>query len=45
VRWVSTRNKVATWIPLAADPLVRAFHATYKQLDRVLLRLPYRKSR
>jgi hypothetical protein len=45
VRWVSTRNKVATWIPLAADPLVRVFYATSKQLDRVLLRVRYRKSR
>jgi hypothetical protein len=45
VRWVSTRNVVPTWIPLAADPLVRAFYATYKQLDRVLLRVRHRNSR
>jgi hypothetical protein len=38
VRWVSTRNKVATWIPVAADPLVRAFYAVWKGADRVWLR-------
>jgi hypothetical protein len=45
VRWVSTRNVVPTWVPLAADPLVRAFYATFKQLDRVLLRVRYLVSR
>jgi hypothetical protein len=45
VRWVSTRNVVPTWIPLAADPLVRAFYATFKRLDRMLLHIRGRKSR
>jgi len=38
VRWVSTRNVVPTWIPLAAYPLVRAFYATWKSADRAWLR-------
>ena len=45
VRWVSTRNVVPTWIPLTADPLVRAFYATYKHVDRMLLRVRYLVSR
>jgi hypothetical protein len=45
VRWVSTRNVVPTWIPLTADPLVRAFYTTYKQVDRMLLRVRYLVSR
>jgi len=44
VRWVSTRNVVPTWIPLTADPLVRSFYATYKHVDRMLLRVRYRTS-
>ncbi|MBI3403099.1 MAG: hypothetical protein HY048_16935 [Acidobacteria bacterium] len=38
VRWVSTRNAVAPWVPLAADPLVRAYYAAYKLGDRLVLR-------
>jgi hypothetical protein len=39
VRWVATRNNVPPWMPLALDPAVRAFYATYKYIDRVMLRL------
>ena len=35
--WVSTRNKVAPWVPLACDPLVRAWYRTCKRLDRAAL--------
>ena len=38
LRWASTRNKVAPWVPLALDPIVRACHATYKAADRALIR-------
>lgn len=38
VGWVSTRNKVAPWMPLALDPFVRACYALYKQADRVVLK-------
>ncbi len=34
VRWMTSRNKVAGWIPLWADPLVRAYYALYKTLDQ-----------
>ena len=34
VRWMTSRNKVAEWIPLWADPLVRAYYALYKILDQ-----------
>jgi hypothetical protein len=37
VTWVSTRNRVASWIPLACDPLVRAWYAIYKRADRAAL--------
>jgi len=39
VRWVSTRNFVAPWIPSAADPLVRGWFATVKSIDRIALRI------
>ena len=45
VPWISTRNKVARWVPRAADPLARAYYATYKRLDRLVLktrRMPLR---
>jgi hypothetical protein len=38
VPWASTRNKVATWVPLACDPIVRAYYAAYKAADRALIR-------
>lgn len=38
IRWASTRNKVAPWVPLACDPIVRAYYATYKAADRALIR-------
>jgi hypothetical protein len=38
VRWLSTRNKVWSWVPRDLDPLVRAYHATWKAADRVLIR-------
>lgn len=37
VRWVSTRNFVAEWIPSAADPLVRVWYAAVKSIDRLVL--------
>lgn len=37
-RWVSTRNRVAPWIPLALDPVVRLFYAAYKRGDRAVLK-------
>jgi hypothetical protein len=37
VPWVSTRNKVAPWVPLALDPIVRAYHSAYKRADRLWL--------
>jgi len=38
IAWASTRNKVAPWVPLALDPMVRAYYATYKTADRALIR-------
>jgi hypothetical protein len=38
VPWISTRNKVAPWLPPAADPLARLYYAAYKRLDRLILR-------
>ena len=38
IRWASTRNKVAPWVPLACDPIVRAYFATYKAADRAVIR-------
>jgi hypothetical protein len=37
VTWASTRNKVAPWVPLALDPIVRAYYAAYKRADRAWL--------
>lgn len=39
VRWLSTRNKVAAWMPWRADPLVRAFFTCRHSGDRLLLRV------
>jgi hypothetical protein len=39
VPWFSTRNKVAPWMPVALDPLVRAYYAMYKAIDRAAWRL------
>jgi len=38
VRWVATRETVPVWMPLALDPLVRAWYAAYKIADRAVLR-------
>ncbi|HYM21580.1 MAG TPA: hypothetical protein VEU08_00150 [Vicinamibacterales bacterium] len=38
VRWVSTRNVVAPWVPLSWDPAVRAAWWAWKSLDRAALR-------
>ena len=38
VPWISTRNKVAEWMPLALDPLVRAYYAVAKRVDRLAIR-------
>jgi hypothetical protein len=43
VRWVSTRNKVAPWVPQACDALVRAYYAIWKRADRTALRLKARR--
>jgi hypothetical protein len=37
IRWASTRNRVAPRVPLALDPLVRAYYATYKAADRAVI--------
>ena len=39
VRWISTRNKVAAWMPLSLDPLVRTYYAVAKRVDRAAIRL------
>jgi hypothetical protein len=39
VRWLSTRNTVATWVPLALDPVVRAVYVVHKRADRAALRM------
>ena len=44
VPWVSTRNTVAPWVPLALDPIVRAYYTAYKRADRVVLRARRRLS-
>lgn len=38
VRWVSTRNSVPSWMPIAIDPLVRGWYAVVKTIDRAVLR-------
>ena len=38
MRWVSTRNNVWPWVPLALDPVARAYRTTVKWADRTLLR-------
>jgi hypothetical protein len=43
VPWVSTRNKVAPWVPVACDSLVRAYYAVWKRADRLVLRLKARR--
>ncbi len=37
-RWVSTRNTVAPWMPLALDPVVRLYYSAYKRADRAVLK-------
>jgi hypothetical protein len=39
VGWISTRNKVPPWMPLAMDPAVRAWYALWKRADRAVLRV------
>jgi len=34
VRWMTSRNRVPTWLPRWADPFARAYFAIYKTLDR-----------
>jgi hypothetical protein len=36
--WFSTRNKVAAWIPLRCDWVVRLWYAAYKAADRTVWR-------
>ncbi|MBI3492928.1 MAG: hypothetical protein HY047_14290 [Acidobacteria bacterium] len=38
VHWVSTRRIVASWVPLALDPIARASYGLYKFGDRLVLR-------
>lgn len=38
IRWASTRQKVAPWMPLALDPAVRAYYAVWKRADRFVRR-------
>ena len=38
VPWISTRNKVPSWMPLALDPAVRGYYALWKAADRVVIR-------
>jgi len=44
VAWVSTRNKVASWIPSFFDPIVRAYYGGWKRADRIALRLRRRSA-
>ena len=39
VGWLTTRTRVAPWVPLKLDPLVRAYQTAYKRADRLLLRM------
>jgi hypothetical protein len=45
VGWISTRNKVAEWIPLALDPVVRAYYAVAKRIDRLAIKVRQRSNR
>ena len=45
VPWISTRNKVAAWIPLGLDPIVRAYYAIAKRVDRIAIRMRQRSKR
>jgi Protein of unknown function (DUF1647) len=45
VRWISTRNKVAAWIPLGLDPLVRLYYAVVKRVDRLAIRMRRQRSK
>lgn len=38
VRWMSSRNKVAPWVPTFADPAVRAWYRVGKAVDRIAIR-------
>ncbi len=38
-RWLSTRNKVAAWVPEWADPICRFYYFAYKTGDQAWLRL------
>ena len=39
VPWLSTRNTVPQWMPMALDPIVRTYHSAYKRVDRAVLRV------
>jgi hypothetical protein len=44
VRFLSTRNKVPTWMPRMLDPLVRCYYAAYKAADQAMIRVRRFKS-
>lgn len=44
VRWLSSRNKVPTWLPRWTDPGARLHYSLYKAVDRLVLRLRRFKS-
>lgn len=41
VPFLRTRNKVKSWIPLAADPMVRFYYWCYRVMDVLVLRLRF----
>ncbi len=45
VPWLSTRNKVPPTLPVWADPLARAWYATYKLVDRNWIAFNRRRGR
>jgi hypothetical protein len=43
IRWITTRNKVANWVPVWADPLPRLYYFFYKTLDQAWLGFQQRR--
>lgn len=43
--FLASRNKVANWLPLWADPLARAYFRLYRELDVFWLRVKHRCNR
>ncbi len=43
VRWVTTRNKVANWVPVWVDPVPRLYYFFYKTLDQAWLGFQQRR--